>query len=254
MLKPVESLNTNTTFLDQSGDVFDLVDSVITMDELWELLSQFVLRYDLTALTYYHMPPAGSRDYDSHHFITRGKNRDAVAAYKSALFDPNKTFIHTAKRCDNVTLFSPSSQFDYLSKEQCDLFKKIHAEDCAQGLVIPVHSAKGRSGCFVFETNQVDKAFSKSDVRQLKWICQSAHNSFCRIRKRLSKSIKKLTAREKQILTWVARGKSNSVIADIIGISQHTVNGYLRSIYLKTGTSDRTTAALRGVGESLIDL
>jgi len=53
--------------------------------------------------------------------------------------------------------------------------------------------------------------------------------------------------------TWVARGKSNAVIADIVGISQHTVNGYLRRVYLKTQTSDRTTAALRAIGDSLID-
>ncbi|RZV42686.1 MAG: DNA-binding response regulator, partial [Acidimicrobiales bacterium] len=50
------------------------------------------------------------------------------------------------------------------------------------------------------------------------------------------------------------RGKSNSSIADIIGISPHTVNGYLRSVYLKTGVSDRTSAALVGVRTALIQV
>ena len=84
-------------------------------------------------------------------------------------------------------------------------------------------------------------------------ICQYAHRVYCRLRAASKIKPRALTNRECQILKWVAKGKRNSVIAYIIGISSHTVNGYLRSIYLKTGTSDRTSAALRGVSEALID-
>jgi len=80
-----------------------------------------------------------------------------------------------------------------------------------------------------------------------------AHVQFCNLKAKNAEESVHLTSREKEVLTWVARGKSNSVIADIVGISQHTVNGYLRRIYLKTRTTDRTSAALRAIGDSLID-
>ena len=63
---------------------------------------------------------------------------------------------------------------------------------------------------------------------------------------------KPLSARELEILDWVARGKSNSVIADILSLSGATVDTYLRRIYDNLDVSDRTSAAVRGVGMGLI--
>ena len=54
------------------------------------------------------------------------------------------------------------------------------------------------------------------------------------------------------MLTWVARGKTNTSIGDILGISGHTVDAHLRRIYLKLGVYDRVSAALRALGFGLI--
>ena len=253
LIPKIETIN-NDSSLKVSEDVFDAISNVVTFDELWDVLQHHVSTFGLTTFTYYHMPPAGSRDYDANYHASRGKNPSLIAAQKSAIFDPKVSFIHIARRCNNLTIFDGKSTFDFLTDEQESLFKTLHMADITKGFVIPVHCAKGRSGCFVLETDKEDVSFPTHIIRQLKWICEATHTKYCEIKLQQSKTIKQLTARERQILSWVARGKSNSVIADIIGISQHTVNGYLRSIYLKTGTSDRTTAALRGIGEALIDL
>ena len=54
------------------------------------------------------------------------------------------------------------------------------------------------------------------------------------------------------MLGWVARGKSNSMIGDILGISAHTVDAHMRRICLKLGVSDRISATVRGIGVGLI--
>ncbi|MEX0311356.1 MAG: autoinducer binding domain-containing protein [Tateyamaria sp.] len=61
-----------------------------------------------------------------------------------------------------------------------------------------------------------------------------------------------LSPRELQILRWIARGKSNAGIADILLLSPHTVDTLVRRIYSKLNVADRTTAAIRGVGAGLI--
>ena len=61
-----------------------------------------------------------------------------------------------------------------------------------------------------------------------------------------------LTKRQKEILHWVALGKSNSTIACILGISIHTVDTHLRRIFLRLGTTDRTVTALKAVQQGLI--
>jgi DNA-binding NarL/FixJ family response regulator/Arc/MetJ-type ribon-helix-helix transcriptional regulator len=53
-----------------------------------------------------------------------------------------------------------------------------------------------------------------------------------------------LTARERQVLTLVARGLANKQIAARLGISEKTVKTHLGSAFQRLGVSDRTQAAL----------
>jgi DNA-binding CsgD family transcriptional regulator len=57
-----------------------------------------------------------------------------------------------------------------------------------------------------------------------------------------------LTPRERQILAWVARGKTNSEIAEILWIAPTTVRRHLENIYAKLGVHTRTAAATRLLG------
>lgn len=57
----------------------------------------------------------------------------------------------------------------------------------------------------------------------------------------------KLTIREAEVLSWVAQGKSNTVIAEIMGISTHTIDNYLRRTYAKIGVNNRTSAAIKAL-------
>ncbi|MFT5532753.1 MAG: DNA-binding NarL/FixJ family response regulator [Burkholderiaceae bacterium] len=52
-----------------------------------------------------------------------------------------------------------------------------------------------------------------------------------------------LTPREHDVLTWLAKGKTNRDIADILGMSPRTVNKHLEHIFVKLGVETRTAAA-----------
>jgi DNA-binding CsgD family transcriptional regulator len=55
----------------------------------------------------------------------------------------------------------------------------------------------------------------------------------------------RLTARENEILHWVALGKTNAEAAAILGLSALTVKKHLEHIYAKLGVVSRTAAAAR---------
>jgi DNA-binding CsgD family transcriptional regulator len=57
-----------------------------------------------------------------------------------------------------------------------------------------------------------------------------------------------LTPRERQILAWVARGKTNPEIAEILWVAPSTVRKHLENIYAKLGVRTRTEAATRFLG------
>ncbi len=52
-----------------------------------------------------------------------------------------------------------------------------------------------------------------------------------------------LTPREVEVLLWVAKGKTNKDIGDILGMSPRTVNKHLEHIYVKLGVETRAAAA-----------
>ncbi|PYE26573.1 LuxR family two component transcriptional regulator [Rhizobium sp. PP-CC-3A-592] len=54
-----------------------------------------------------------------------------------------------------------------------------------------------------------------------------------------------LTMREAEVLVWIAKGKSNRDIAEILGLSARTVNKHLEQIYVKLGVENRASAAVK---------
>ena len=57
-----------------------------------------------------------------------------------------------------------------------------------------------------------------------------------------------LTAREREIVAWVARGKTNAEIAALLWISPLTVRRHLENVFAKLGVRTRTAAVTRFLG------
>ena len=233
--------------------LLDGFESIFSIDEIWDSLFAYTKELGIGAMSYYHHSPPGALDFDEKIFFARGFDSESVSDYKR-----RHTFFNCPLENRTIPFIKPSfwpkvcSELS-LSDEQHLFLKSFYFTHHQSAMVIPVHGPHGRNGCIVLCFKDGDYRFSKSEIRRLQWASQYAHQTFCRLQAKKRAKPASLTTREREVLTWVARGKSNSVIADIVGISQHTVNGYLRRIYLKTGTSDRTTASLRGIGEALID-
>lgn len=54
-----------------------------------------------------------------------------------------------------------------------------------------------------------------------------------------------LTHRESEVLLWIAKGKANRDIGEILGLSARTVNKHLEQIYSKLGVENRASAAVK---------
>jgi DNA-binding CsgD family transcriptional regulator len=52
-----------------------------------------------------------------------------------------------------------------------------------------------------------------------------------------------LTPREAEVLSWLAKGKTNRDIGDILGMSPRTVNKHLEHVYEELGVETRAAAA-----------
>jgi DNA-binding CsgD family transcriptional regulator len=138
-----------------------------------------------------------------------------------------------------------------LTPEEQGFFETMRAVLPGPGLSFPCYGPKGRNGYIGLSHFSENVDLSPDNLRTLQFILQGAHVRLCELFKP-ERDVKPLSSREREILGWVAYGKSNSVIADILSISPGTVDTYLRRIYEKFEVNDRTSAAIKGVGLGLI--
>ena len=57
-----------------------------------------------------------------------------------------------------------------------------------------------------------------------------------------------LTPRETEVLSWLAKGKTNRDIGDILGMSHRTVNKHLEHVFEKLGVETRAAATALAIG------
>jgi DNA-binding NarL/FixJ family response regulator len=63
-----------------------------------------------------------------------------------------------------------------------------------------------------------------------------------------------LTDREREVLTWVGRGKTSSEIATILGLSERTVNFHCEQAIKRLDVINRAQAVAKAVSEQLLAL
>lgn len=86
------------------------------------------------------------------------------------------------------------------------------------------------------------------------WLDPPARNALKRMRRAgHQRPETRLTAREKEVLTLIARGMSNVEISRQLNITPLTVKSHVQNILHKLDVSDRTQAAVKAVQEGLVE-
>lgn len=136
-------------------------------------------------------------------------------------------------------LWTPDLQIDTIEKPKSFILTKTFGP-------------KGLTGLFMLEMKKVEASTNNSVLEHAQQITQTAFSKIVLLGQKFRPNTR-LTPREKDIVKWIAHGKSNMEIADIMEISIHTVNGYLRAIYLKTNTTDRVSVGFYAFHNGLLD-
>lgn len=219
---------------------------------LWRVVRRYYLSHGFRSLAYFMTnrsgPSSGRKGFN---IIHRGFPPAVAKAYIDEDWgskDPGPAYALAGGRALRWLEMWDQIEPD---ESQSAFFNHMQEVALGDGLTFPVFGPSGRNGSIAVGRMVDDTVLSRAPVDDMHIFAQAAHMRLCQLLpdKPLNKP---LSARELEILDWVARGKSNSVIADILDLSGATVDTYLRRIYDKLDVSDRTSAAVRGVGMGLI--
>jgi LuxR family quorum sensing-dependent transcriptional regulator len=142
-----------------------------------------------------------------------------------------------------------------------------------EGLVVPYHYVDGRarvySSLVVFHWKDKVQRFAflmsgkkyELHLVMIYWMQRAIDLIARQIRHRPaifwvddSREVKLLTDRERDVLSWAARGKTASETADILHISEQTAEGYIRNALSKLNATNKTHAVAKAIYLGVIDI
>ncbi|WP_412474775.1 helix-turn-helix transcriptional regulator [Rhizobium sp. WW22] len=114
----------------------------------------------------------------------------------------------------------------------------------------PTHDASGLRGAVSLAGDR--EHFSPQEIKDLFYIAVHVFDRLAEIRNLDVRVVDTLTDREIDCLNWTAAGKTSAEIAEILSLSEHTVNHYLNRATKKLDTVNRTQAVAKALRVGLI--
>ncbi|KIN70852.1 putative HTH-type transcriptional regulator, LuxR family [Sulfitobacter noctilucae] len=224
---------------------------VTRLADLWSLSTEYLGSQGIRIVDYNTTERVRQGTHFSH-IVQKGFPDAWVKHYvmeRLRRFDP---IPKTAMRLQRPFLWSQTGSFWALRPEQQDFLEERARNVPGDGLVIPVYGPNMLNACVGFGFGDRVPDLSDREIFNFQTVAQMGHLRYCEItRERRQKT--DLSPREIDVLRWIVRGKSNSVIAEILGISRHTVDTMTRRMFDKLHVHDRTSAAVLAMGSGLID-
>jgi LuxR family transcriptional regulator, quorum-sensing system regulator BjaR1 len=133
------------------------------------------------------------------------------------------------------------------NNQSLSLFQRFGMLD---GAFFPTHDVAGNRGTVGFTGEAVN--LSVQQMMELAYLATHVYQRLAEIRAIDVRPVETLTDREIDCLNWTAAGKTSAEIADILSLSEHTVNHYLNRATKKLETVNRTQAVAKSLRLGLI--
>lgn len=141
----------------------------------------------------------------------------------------------------------------HLTRQELKVVNERADAGLCRGFSVPIHGPAGELALVSYASRD-HKPASKWQEEVLALAAYRYHTKYESIDPPSAKGkvLALLTKREREILTWCAAGKSNGVIAEILGITESSVKFHLTNTYAKLSVSGRSQAIVVAITQGLI--
>lgn len=121
----------------------------------------------------------------------------------------------------------------------------------ANGIAVPIPGPTGCEGMAWLAGQRQE--LTACDMPLIHFVALYAFDHIRRLANRMPFAKPDLTPREREVLTWVAMGKSAWEIGEILGIAKRTADEHAHQAALKLGAANRTQAVVIAIRNRLVD-
>ena len=218
-----------------------------TVSEVLDLLGQAARKFG-AARHSYHFTPAFERQTSAKTIVAAdGFGPEWISLYENEHFrrcDPIPDYVmHEG----HIVTWEHSLEAQHLTPDAIDFAKALTSHGLVCGVGVPLYGPDNRHAYLAFGFDAPLTDADDGRLAILAAIGQKAHTRICALTKADAKGRLALSPREREVLTWVGRGKSNNDIATIIGVSPETVKTHIQRIFGKLDVSDRVGATVKAL-------
>ena len=223
------------------------IQNLQTQFDIFRLMRQVTEAYGCRSFIVCQLPPRTQLELSGRTIITNWPSELLTLFDQANLLQTSPILLRLRQ---SVLPFRYS--MDDISRERGNdasraLFKRFGMNE---GAYFPTHDALGNRGTVGFAGEKV--CFSLQQMMELSYLSLHIYQRLAEIRAIDVRPVETLTDREIDCLNWTAAGKSSAEIADILTLSEHSVNHYLNRATKKLETVNRTQAVAKCLRLGLI--
>ncbi|WP_042117980.1 LuxR family transcriptional regulator [Rhizobium etli] len=234
----------------EEDDYINEIAGLKTQFDIFRFLKRVTEAYRSRAFMVLNLPPTTSLDLQGSTVITSWP-AELLALYDQEALMVNSPVLRRLRTSTRPFFYDMTretwSRDDGKSVLVTGLFERFRM---MRGAYFPTHEASGLRGAVSFAGDR--EPFSAAEMRELCYIAIHVFDRLAEIRNLDTRMTDSLTDREIDCLNWTAAGKTSAEIAEILALSEHTVNHYLNRATKKLDTVNRTQAVAKALRIGLI--
>lgn len=139
-----------------------------------------------------------------------------------------------------------------LRKDENTLMEEAREAKLLDGIGLSLHGYCGEIVGMGVASSAGGADLDKDTVCMVYAMCSQFHIIYREKEAKFAPPVIGLSAREREVLTWTAEGKSRSCIGEILAISDETVHTYMKRIFVKLGVNSIQLAVVKALALGLI--
>ena len=230
---------------------FDQIDALNDIGAVLEFARDVFAQLGVVRVSYHVTPLFDEPNSTSTAVYTAGYSDEWLALYEREDFRSSDPRSNRVMQSGHMMTWQDAQRSGTNSAQNEAFFDALRSHGLVHGFGIPLFGPGGRDAYCSFDFGKPVGEVATDAVGTVRSVAQACHQRICMLLEK-STPTPQLSDREIEVLTWAARGKSQSSIATILDISPDTVKTYSKRIYAKLDVTDRVGAVVKALRLGLV--
>ncbi len=227
----------------------------VTTDQAFSLYVKAINQLGFDSAVYTFMTDHHSIGQTAGHGVRSNYPQDWMNHYFEREYHKIDPVVQKGMRTGPAFSWQSLEETTPLGKKQIRFMREAEDAGLLNGVGIPLHRGVGEvAGVGI--ASDCRFTLTKDMLSKLNLFTEQFHTVYCDLvqeKPYVSEPVH-LTSKESEVLKWMANGKHNSEIADILHVSTATIKFHQQNIYRKLNANDRVLAVTKAIRLGLIPI